>query len=216
VLDVRDPNRLLGGGLSLWETTDAKTPNTPTSGPRWREIKSSTGSEISAVAISPADSAVVWIGHRDGSVFRSGNGTGGAPAWRRCDHQGNKPLTPTRVCLRIVPHHIDVNIAYATFGGYVSDNIWVTRDAGSTWAALGGSLPAAPVRTLAIHPNRAGHLYAGTELGVFASENGGTTGSPTNEGPANGSVDELFWAGTTLLCTTHGRGMYRIDLGGPP
>ena len=45
-------------------------------------------------------------------------------------------------------------------------------------------------------------------------EDGGSrTWSPTNEGPANVSVDELFWSGTALLAATHGRGMYRIELG---
>ena len=42
-----------GGSLSLWETTAAQALNTPTSGPRWRAIKGSTGSRISAIAVSP-------------------------------------------------------------------------------------------------------------------------------------------------------------------
>ena len=99
-----------------------------------------------------------------------------------------------------------------TFGGFVADNIWVTRDGGKTWTALGTALPAAPARALAVHPRKTKCLYLGTEVGLFGSEDGGASWSPTNEGPANVSVDELFWAGQTLLCATHGRGMYRIDL----
>jgi len=214
VMDVRNPNRLLGGGLSLWETSNAKAPNTPTSGPRWRAIKGSTGRHISAIAVSPANSDVVWVGHDDGKVFRSLNATSAAPTWQRCDHVGIRPLTPTRFCTRIVPHATDVKIAYVTFGGFVSDNVWVTRDGGATWLALGAALPAAPVRTLAMHPRKAQLLYIGTEVGVFASADSGATWSATNEGPANVSADELFWAGQTLVCATHGRGMYRIDLSG--
>lgn len=214
VIDVRNPNRLLGGGLSLWETTDAKAPNTPTSGPRWRAIKASTGRHISAIAVSPSNSDVVWVGHEDGKVFRSLNATSAVPTWQRCDHVGIRPLTPTRFCTRIVPHATDVLVAYVTFGGFVADNVWVTRDGGATWAALGAALPAAPVRTLAMHPRKAQFLYIGTEVGVFASADSGATWSPTNEGPANVSADELFWAGQTLVCATHGRGLYRIDLSG--
>jgi hypothetical protein len=213
-LDAKHPQRLLAGGLSVWETTDAKAPNTPTSGPRWRAIKPSTGQLVTTIAISPADSGVVWVGHEDGAVFRTADGTSGTPAWQRCDHIGPKPLAPRRYCTRIVPHPSDVRCAYATFGGFVSDNVWVTRDSGATWLALGATLPAAPVHALAIHPRRPAWLYAGTEVGLFASADGGTTWSPTNEGPANVSVDELFWAGQTLYCATHGRGMYRIDLSG--
>ena len=214
VIDARNPNRLLGGGLSLWETTNAKAPNTPTSGPRWRAIKGSTGRHISAIAVSPANSDVVWVGHEDGTVFRSVNATSAAPTWQRRDHQGSKPLTPARYCTRVVPHATDADTAYVTFGGFVADNVWVTRDGGATWLALGAALPAAPVRTLAMHPRKAQLLYIGTEVGVFASADSGATWSPTNEGPANVSADELFWAGQTLVCATHGRGLYRIDLSG--
>ncbi|MGH7819793.1 MAG: hypothetical protein ACREQ9_08470, partial [Candidatus Binatia bacterium] len=77
---------------------------------------------------------------------------------------------------------------------------------------LGAALPAAPVRAIAVHPRRTQLVYVGTEVGIFASENAGTTWSPTNEGPTNCSVDDLFWMGETLVCATHGRGMFRIDL----
>ena len=53
VIDACNPNRLLGGSLSLRETTAAQALNTPTSGPGWRAIKGSTGSRISAIAVSP-------------------------------------------------------------------------------------------------------------------------------------------------------------------
>lgn len=214
VMDARSPNRLLGGGLSLWETIDAKAANTPTSGPRWRAVKSSTGRHISAIAVSPANSDVVWVGHEDGAVFVSLDATSAAPTWQRRDHQGSKPLTPARYCTRIVPHATDINTAYVTFGGFVADNVWVTVDGGATWKALGAALPAAPVRTLAIHPRRTQFIYIGTEVGVFGSSDSGATWSPTNEGPANVSADELFWSGETLVCATHGRGLYRIDLSG--
>ena len=47
---------------------------------------------------------------------------------------------------------------------------------------------------------------------MFASEDAGAMWSPTNEGPTNCSVDDLFWMGETFVCVTHGRGMFKIDL----
>jgi len=211
-LDAHNTRRLLGGGMSLWETTDADAPTTPTSGPRWRAIKHRTGEPISALAIAPADPDVVWVGHTDGAVFRTDDSRSGSPTWRRRGAAGAHRLAPQRMCTRIVPHPTDLQLAYATFGGFVADNVWRTTDGGATWTPLGRTLPAAPVLTLAIHPRRDDNLYIGTEVGVFGSDDGGATWSPTNEGPANVSINELFWAGQTLYAATHGRGMYRIDL----
>jgi hypothetical protein len=216
VLDARNPNRILAGGASLWETTDARAALTPTGGPRWRAIKAPAGARdfISAIAIAPTNSAVVWVAHASGAVFRSTDSTAPNPGWQRCGSAGARLLAVRRFCTRIAVHPTAAHIAYATFGGFVADNIWRTADGGASWAPIGRSLPAAPVRCLAIHPRRHRFLYAGTEVGVFASEDEGAHGSPTNEGPANVSIDELFWGGETLHCATRGRGMYRIDLGG--
>jgi hypothetical protein len=81
-----------------------------------------------------------------------------------------------------------------------------------TWANFGAGLPPAPVGAIAVHPRRTRYIYLGTEIGLFASEDSGATWSPTNEGPTNCAVEDLFWMGETLICATHGRGMFQIDL----
>ncbi|MFI9340859.1 WD40/YVTN/BNR-like repeat-containing protein [Streptomyces sp. NPDC052773] len=212
VMDPNNPQRLLAGGRSLWVTDDAKTRNTPGSGPRWRAIKGNAGSLITALAVSPRDSDVIWVGHEDGLVFRTTEGTNTAPAWDRVGATGARRLEPRRYCTGLTAHPDDPDTVYATFGGFEPGNLWVTRDGGAEWTDLAGGLPAVPVRALAVHPGRPGFLYCGTEIGLFASEDEGATWSPTNEGPTNCSVDDLFWMDRTLVCVTHGRGMFRIDL----
>ena len=214
VLDPNEPNRILGGGVSLWRTNDAKTPNTPARGPSWAAIKPSAGPPISAIAIAKGNSDVVWVGHTDGQIYKTVNGTAGSPVWQRMDHTGPSPLTPQRYCTGITIDPRDSKVVYVTFGGYVRGNVWKTTDAGLTWANIGAGLPEAPVRALAVHPRKAGFLYLGAEVGVFASEDAGAVWSPTNEGPTNCSVDDLFWLKETLVCVTHGRGMFKIDLSG--
>lgn len=214
VLDPANPNRILAGGLSLWETTNAKAPNTLSAGPRWRSVKPGVGAAISAIAIGPHDPATVWVGHDNGMVFRSANATAASPAWQRADHQGPRPLTAGRFCTRLVIDPTDALTVYATFGGFVADNVWVTRDGGARWARISSGLPAAPVKGFAVHPRRTAFVYAGTEVGLFVSEDRGATWVVGNQGPANVAVDDLFWMGETLVCATHGRGMYRIDLSG--
>ena len=212
ILDPNDPNRILGGGISLWRTNDAKTPNTNSAGPMWTPIKGSVGSRISAIAVAQGNSDLIWVGHEKGEVFKTTNGTGASPIWQKIPRTGPMSLPVTRFCTRITIDPRDHNTVYATFGGYTKGNVWKTTDGGQEWSNIGSALPEAPVRSLAVHPRNSKFLYVGTEVGVFASEDGGLTWSPTNEGPTNCSVDELFWMGQTLVCATHGRGMFRIDL----
>ncbi|MFG3497750.1 WD40/YVTN/BNR-like repeat-containing protein [Streptomyces sp. NPDC047928] len=214
VLDPNDPERLLAGGMSLWRTNEAKRPNTFTTGPSWHRVKPSAGSLISALAVAPGDSDVIWVGHRNGAVFRTGDGTAAEPVWDRVGVTGPSPLRPRRYCTCLTVDPVDLDTVYASFGGYEQDNLWVSRDGGARWTDLAPMLPAAPVRAIAVHPRRTEFLYVGTEVGLFASEDAGATWSPTNEGPTNCSVDDLFWMEDTLVCATHGRGMFRIDLSG--
>jgi hypothetical protein len=214
VLDPNDPNRLLAGGLQLWRTNEARRANSPTSGPRWASIKPSAGSEISAIAVAPSDSDQIWVGHRNGVVFRTTNGTSGSPTWQRVGATGPTGLTPSRYCTCITVDPADAETVYVAFGGYQSDNVWVTRNGGADWAPPSSALPAAPVRAVAVHPRRSDCVYLGMEVGVFASEDGAHHWSPTNEGPANCSVDDFIWMEETLVAVTHGRGMFRIDLSG--
>ena len=212
ILDPNNANRILGGGLSLWRTNNAKAPNTNNTGPVWATIKAGIGKAISAIAVAPGNSDVVWVGYEDGQVHRSANGTQASPVWQRIDHAGATPLTPARYCTRLTIDPQVPSTVYATFGGYTRGNVWKTTDDGATWANIGNALPEAPVRSLVVHPGRSTALYLGTEVGLFASDDGGATWSPTNEGPTNCSVDELFWMKEILVCATHGRGMFSIDL----
>jgi len=212
VLDPNNANRILGGGLSLWRTNNAKAPNTTNTGPIWAAIKASIGSRISAVAVAQGNSNIIWVGYENGQVFKTTNGTLGSPVWQKVDHTGTNPLTPTRYCTRITIDPKISNIVYVTFGGYNRGNVWKTIDGGIKWSNIGNLLPEAPVRSLAVHPRKTNFLYLGTEVGVFASEDSGATWGPTNEGPTNCSVDELFWMKEILVCATHGRGMFTINL----
>jgi hypothetical protein len=214
VLDPGAPDRLLAGGLQLWRTNEAKRANTPTSGPRWASIKPSTGSEISAIAVDRGSSDRIWVGHRNGMVFRTTDGTATVPTWQRVGATGAMPLTPQRYCTCITVDPVDPATVYVAFGGYLSDNVWVSRNGGADWTPPASTLPPAPIRAVAVHPRRSDHVYLGTEVGVFASEDGAEHWSPTNEGPANCSVDDLIWMNETLVAVTHGRGMFTIDLSG--
>ena len=237
---VADPNRrdrLLAGGLSLWRTDDARARVSNDRGPKWRAIKDPIAETpdvgnhaISAVAVAPGDSNVVWVGHNNGAVYRTADGESPRPHWTEVNDVGDTRLPRDRVCNRIFirnarkgePPGKDVFVA---FGGFNVDNLWRTNDGGSHWEPVGigtdvGALPAASIYGITAHPNSRYCLYAATEFGVYASEDDGRTwvlsdqpdAPPTEPGTSNCSVRDLFWEGTTLYAVTHARGLFRIDI----
>jgi len=211
-LDPNKSSRMLAGGESLWRTEDVTTPNTPTSGPSWSRIKPPSTSFISALAIAPGNSDSVWVGYMAGEIWHSANATKPSPTWSRVDNTGPTPINANRMCTRIFVSPLQADTILAVFGGFQADNVWRSEDGGATWTSIAGSLPNVPVRAVTIHPARADWFYVGTEVGVFASDDRGATWSPTNEGPASVSVDHLFWMAQKLVCVTHGRGLFEIDL----
>ncbi len=205
ILDPNDPNTLLGGGASLWRSTNVKAPT-----PTWAAIKDPTGSNISAIAVAKGNSNIIWVGHNNGDVYFTTNGTATAPTWTRADL--GSPALPNRFCTRIWVDPTNSNRVYVTFGGFSPDNVWRTDNNGAAWTNATGNLPSAPVYTLVVWQQNPNYLYVGTEVGVFASADGGQTWSPSNDGPSNCSVDELFWMNNTLIAATHGRGMFSIPI----
>src|SRR5260370_42164416 len=101
-----------GGGGSLWRSLNVKA-----SSPTWSAIKASVGSAISAIAVAPGNSDVIYVGHNNGAVYFTSNGTSGTPTWTL-----RNSGVPGRTCtsLTVGPRGRE----YAPFGGYKSGNVW--------------------------------------------------------------------------------------------
>lgn len=223
VLDPNNSDRILAGGLSLWRTNNARTAyiaGVTASGPQWASIKPSAGSNISAIAVAPGNSDIVWVGHNNGLIYRTRNGTAVTPTWTRIDLNA----MPSRMVMDIEIDPANSNVAYVTFAGFATDNVYRGVDDGTNnaqtavaWTTRSGSgvtkLPDVPVRSLVVQPGNSNRIYAGTEIGAFASEDAGLTWKVPSGAPANVSVDQLFWKGpSTLVAATHGRGMFSTDV----
>jgi hypothetical protein len=219
ILDPNDPNTMLAGGQSLWRTNNVKASGPPDFVPFWGAIKAPTtgNSPISAITVAPGNSNFILVGHNNGDIYRTFTGTSNPPNWgTKIDPPA--PALPDRPVTRLVIDNTrSPNWIYSTFGGFSPDNVYRSTDLGSTWTDITGTgvtgLPSVPVRALAIHPRNANLLYVGTEIGIFVSEDAGANWEPTTDGPANVSVDELFWMGADLIAATHGRGLYRASGG---
>jgi len=217
ILDPANPETMLAGGASLW-----KSPNVTAATPAWTAIKaplapSSDGrlpliSAIEARAANPGATAseVIWLGYTNGQVFRTQNGLAEQPAWQAVT-TGAPPL-PARFVTRIRIDPANRNTVYITFAGYEGGNLWRSDDGGSNWRNISGPLPEVSAYDIAVHPRDSKLVYLATEVGLFASGDGGDTWWPTNQGPANVAVNELFWMEEKLIAVTHGRGIFWIDL----
>ena len=208
VLDPNNPNTLLAGGARLWRSTNVKNPE-----PSWTQISptpaptgtpsATPSSNISAIAVAKGDSNIIWVGHNNGQIYYTTNGTAANPTWTPAANG-----LPRRFCTRITIDPQNSNLVYATFGGFEPGNVWKTTGYGAPWENISSRLPSAPVFSLVVSPSNSRALYIGTAVGIFASADGGATWSPGNDGPANAFVEELFWMGTQLVAATHGRGMF--------
>lgn len=209
ILDPNNSNTLLAGGCRLWRSTSVKEEI-----PTWSVIKPALiDGSISAIAVAPGNSDIIWIGYNNGEVFKSVNGTAVNPDWQRVD--SDRLYLPYRYITRLTIDPDNSDIVYITFSGFERDNVWRSDDGGQTWRDITGEglsgLPDVTVRSLVVHPYNTDWLYVGTEVGIFASEDAGQTWFVPHDGPANVSIDELFWMDTTLVAATHGRGIFSIE-----
>ena len=60
------------------------------------------------------------------------------------------------------------------FAGTVGQSVWRSKDGGETWQrASAGIFMESEVRALAVHPTHTNVLFAGTDAGMYRTENGG-------------------------------------------
>ena len=164
--------------------------------------------------MAPGNSNIIWVGYNGGQVACTTNGTAATPIWT------DVPGTPNRMVTRITIDEGNNNRVFVANGGYSTGNVNVTTlgcTATPGYTNIHNQLPAAPIRALVRHPSQSTWLYAGTEVGLFTSENSGASWFATNDGPGTVSVEELFFLdASTLIAATHGRGMYSASAGVGP
>jgi hypothetical protein len=168
---------------------------------------------ISAIGISRQNDNVRIIGKNGGDVFVTDTGANPmSPA--------TPPLEPLKYVSRAVIDPNNPHTAYVTYTGYglpAGQHIWKTTnlaDAGTTWTAAGNGIPDVPVNAFVVDPANSQHLYAGTDIGIYRSINGGATWLPFSKGLPRVPVFELAIQNQhrVLRASTHGRGMWEINL----
>ena len=165
---------------------------------------------VYSVAPSPLNAPLVWIGTDDGLIKVTQND---GQTWQDVTP---KELTAWSKVVMIEASHFDANEAYAAVDRHrLEDNepyVYRTRDGGKSWQRItAGLAPGVYMQTVKEDPTRRGLLYAGTELGIFASFNDGDTWQPLQLNLPPVSVRDIAVHGDDLVAATYGRGFWVLD-----
>ncbi|HEV2884565.1 MAG TPA: hypothetical protein VGW36_06880 [Pyrinomonadaceae bacterium] len=172
------------------------------------------GIPISAIGISPSNDNVRLVGLRNGGLWGT---TTGLPNLTNLDPLN---VVPNNFVARAVIDPNNPNTAYITLSAFGVNNVWKTTSLSSpNWTPVVGSgantLPQVPVNSFVVDPTESNRLIAGTDIGVYSSEDGGANWTPVGTGlPRVAVFDMGITSERKLRIATHGRGMWEILLPG--
>ena len=181
-----------------------------------------SGSTISSIGISPQNDKVRIVGLNNGQVFATITGSSTlinvSPAL-----PPNPDGSTTEYISRAVIDPKNPNTAYVTLSYYAQagQGIWKTTKLNNigttmavTWAPAGSGIPSIPIEGFVVDPLKSTTLYAGTDIGVYQSLDGGATWHPFGTGlPRVAVFDVAIQSPHRLLRgATFGRGMWEIPI----
>jgi len=175
-------------------------------------------SSFSRVKISLANPQIVWAGR---------NMTEKSPLYVSTD--GGVSFTPTPIfpdvilgrITNIETHPTDENTAYALFSFANTPKVLRTTDLGQTWEDLSGfgtnttsinGFPDVSVRCFLVMPYNPNTIWAGTEIGIFESTDGGQSWAFADNGLPAVAIWEMLIVNQQVVVATHGRGIWTVDL----
>ncbi len=185
-------------------------------GPIWFDNSTAENhATIISLAESPARRGVIWAGSDDGNLQVTFDG---GKSWTNV--APNLPgLPPHSPVSHVEPSRTGDRMAYAAFDRHMFDDfrphVFKTADGGRSWTRLTAGLPEkAYVHVLREDPRNPSLLYAGTELGLYASWNAGGSWLPLRlKNLPTVAVHDLLVhpRENDLVLGTHGRSIYILD-----
>lgn len=130
---------------------------------------------------------------------------------------GNTPFTsikgslPDRFVMDFAISKTYDDSVFIVLGGFGTSHVYVTGNGGTSWVAKGTGLPDVPFNAILFDPLNPKVIYAGGDLGVYASPDRGNTWYDFNNGfwDATQVVDLQATADNQLVAATHGKGVFK-------
>lgn len=177
-----------------------------------------SGVPITSLAIAPSDDNYRVVGLNNGTVWNTATG---ALTLVNVTPTG---MTGTRSVGKVIFDPNNKETAFVAYGGQFAlsgiplvNHIFKTTNfsnATPTWTAVANGIPDVPVNALAIDPANSMIVFAGTDVGVYRSIDGGVTWNPYNTGMPKIAIFDLAIqnANRLIRAATHGRGIWEIAL----
>ena len=196
------------GGSDLWRTTDPTDPS-----PSWTQV-TSQGQLVSAIAVSPSNPNVVYVGFDNGVIQVS---TDGGSTFSSLATQPFSEMFVTGISVDPSnPQAITVSVSYNDTRPYVdfphvAQYSYSSSPGSGSWSVVTGNLPANGAVSRVVYDN--GALVAATDAGAYATgaaAGASTVWSPIGTGLPAVQVQDLYVdPGTNALyAVTHGRGAW--------
>ena len=170
---------------------------------------------IISVNESPAKAGMIWVGTDDGNLQLT---TDGGKTWTNIT-KNVSGLAANSSVSHVEPSAKSADVAYVSFDRHMLDDykpyVFKTSDGGKSFTNITGNLPAqAYVHALKEDPKNSNLLYAGTELGLYATYDGGKTWIELGmKNLPRVAVHDIVVhpRENDLILATHGRGFWVFD-----
>jgi photosystem II stability/assembly factor-like uncharacterized protein len=192
-------------------TRNDKTKQRSSGGPLTKDNTSvETYDTIFAIAESPKDKDLIWVGSDDGLVHLTRDG---GAHWTNVTPKGMPDFATVQV---VEPDPTDPAVAYVAADRHRLDDVkpyaFRTQDYGKSWTPIvEGLAPDAYLHVIRRDPARSGLLYAGTETGIMMSYDDGAHWQSLQLNLPVVPVHDLLVHGDSLAVATHGRAFWIID-----
>jgi photosystem II stability/assembly factor-like uncharacterized protein len=162
---------------------------------------------IQAIAPSPLDGNLIWVGSSSGAIHLTRDGANWSDATPAA-----LPYPAGINSMDSSPH--DPNNAFAAAIACRDSHPYFfrTHDGGKTWDKIVAGLPDSGIaRVVREDPVRKGLLFAGTDTGVYFSFDFGDHWQPLQLNLPTTPVSDLSVHGDDLIAATFGRGLWILD-----
>jgi photosystem II stability/assembly factor-like uncharacterized protein len=167
------------------------------------------------VAISIAEPQVVWAGAYSNGLFVSKDGG------LSFNQVSDNTLLTNGMLSGFDTHPIEEGTAYITFSVSNAPKILRTTDYGQAWTDISGygsgdvstnGFPNVAVYCVSVMPYNTDIIWAGTDIGLVESTDGGSSWHLADNGLPQVSIWEIRVVDDEVIVGTHGRGIWSVSL----